>query len=196
MILLNLEIIEKSPTIEIDGETIVDLTSQILNDNIKLSFDENDKQYQIGSEMLVKPSLLAKFVFGSTSKLDYLSYYNGFSNPFAIPVGYILRIPELVKINSSLSSNGSSNNNNISRDLFNKKKNVVDEKRKRMISNDLERPNMNTSLVQNTVLSDRIILGTNSVNQNSSNNLSFIKEEGEDQIIGLVDHFEEFLKNG
>jgi hypothetical protein len=196
MILLNLEIIEKSPTIEIDGETIVDLTSQILNDNIKLSFDENDKQYQIGSEMLVKPSLLAKFVFGSTSKLDYLAYYNGFSNPFAIPVGYILRIPELVKINSSLSSNGSSNNNNISRDLFNKKKSVVDEKRKRMISNDLERPNMNTSLVQNTVLSDRIILGTNSVNQNTSNSLSFIKEEGEDQIIGLVDHFEEFLKNG
>lgn len=193
MILINLETIEKSPMIEIDGEMIVDLTSQILNDNVKLQFDENDKQYQVGSEMLVKPSLLAQYIFGSASKLDLLAYYNGFSNPFAIPVGYVLRIPELTKINPSVGFDGSSNDNNLARDLFNKKKNVVDEKRKRMLSGDLERPNMNETVRQNTTLSDRLILGTNSIDQIKNSTKSFIKEDPDQNIFGLTDYYEEYL---
>lgn len=193
MVLLNLEIVEKSPMIEIDGEQMVDLTAQILNDNIRLTFNDDDKKYQVGSDLLVKPSVLAQFVFGSSSKLDYLAYYNGFSNPFAIPVGYVLRIPELTKINPAVGSNGSALDNNVARDLFNKKKSVVDEKRKRMVTEDLEKPNMNPSLKQNVVLSDRIVLGTNSVNNSSSSRSSFIKEEPETEIYGLIDYFEEAL---
>lgn len=193
MILINLETIEKSPMIEIDGEMIVDLTSQILNDNVRLQFDDNDKQYQVGSEMLVKPSLLAQYIFGSASKLDLLAYYNGFSNPFAIPVGYVLRIPELTKINPSVGFDGSSNDNNLARDLFNKKKNIVDEKRKRMLSDDLERPNMNETVRQNTTLSDRLILGTNSINQIKNSTKSFIKEDPDQNIFGLIDYYEEYL---
>lgn len=197
MVLLNLEIIEKSPMIEIEGEMIVDLTAQILNDNIKLVFDENDKMYQVGSDLLVKPSVLAQFVFGSASKLDYLAYYNGFSNPFAIPVGYVLRIPELVKIDPAVSNGGASSNTNLARDLFNKKISVVDEKRKRMVTSDLETPNMNPLLKQNIVLSDRMVLGTNSVNNsvnNSTNKISsFIKEKADVEVMGLTDYFEEML---
>ena len=143
---------------------------------------------------MAKPSVLAQFIYGSASKLDYLAYYNGFSNPFAIPVGFILRVPLLTKLQTSIGRNVNSNNSNIARDLLNKKKNVVDEKRKRAIITDVERPNMNTSLRQNIVLQDRIVLGTNSIGTSNMDSITGkLIEEPDDQIYGLTDYYEEKL---
>lgn len=196
MTLLNLETIEKSPYITIDGEEIVDLTSPILNDGMALVFNESDKKYQVGSDMLAKPSVLAQFIFGDSSKLDYIAYYNGFSNVFAIPAGFVLQIPEITRLTPMVGSNGEFSEINLSRDLFNKKASVVDEKRRRMITTDIERPNMNETLQQNVKLSDRIILGNNSSKDDSNKNFSFIHEEPLDELLGLTDYYEELLAGG
>lgn len=195
MTLLNLETIEKSPYITIDGEEIVDITSQIINDGYKMVFSEDDKRYKVGTDMTAKPSVMSQYIFGDSSKLDYLAYYNGFSNPFAIPAGYILRIPVIAKMDSIVGSNGDGSTENISRKLLNSKKSVVDEKRSRMIKSDVERTNMSETLSQNVVLSDRIILGNNSSYEvTAKKSIPFI-ENGIDELSGLIDYYDEFLGN-
>ena len=194
--LLFLKLIESSPEIEIDGETIIDLTVPILNRNQVISFKDNDRIYEIGSELLAKPTILSKFVYGDAGKIDLLAYYNGYSNPFAMLPGQLLKVPTVDKIDSII-NNGQDKNVNLAKVELNKKASVVDAKRKGILAGDVERPNMSKSSAQNKKEGDLIILGNYSqaairikfdeITARNKVEKNFLEDV-------LVDHFEERLK--
>lgn len=192
MTLLNLELLEKSP---IKGD-IVDLTTPIMDGNSIYRVYDGNKKYAIGSEMLAKPSAIAQYVYGDSNKLDYVAYHNGFSNPFAIPPNYVIEVPELAVIKSVIASGGQNSEGNIARDFFNKKESVVDQKRKMMLTGDAERPNMSKIQDRNTIVGDRIILGTNSVEFEKSIGIGFMdKGKTDKDTDGFIDYFEEYLED-
>lgn len=191
MVLLNLELVEKSPKLE----EYVDILSPITSVGVKYRLSKDNKKYIVSHEMMAKPSVMAMFVYKDSNKLDVLAYHNGFSNPFAIPAGYVLDVPDMNEIKSIIDSKGQSDSTNIARDLLNKKKSVVDIRRKQMIEGSVSKPNMSDTQNRNVVLEDRIILGTNSVNnKNKAPKLSY-RTEYIDESEGFIDYFGEFLMN-
>lgn len=190
MILLNLELVEKSPK----EEATVDILSPITSVGVKYPTIREGKKYTVGHDMMAKPSVLAMYAYGDSNKLDLLAYHNGFSNPFAIPSGYVLDISPLAEIKSIVDSKGLTDNKNIARELLNKKKSVMDVRRKRLLEEDMSKPNMSDTQNRNTVTGDKMILGTNSVrNNNKPPAFSFTSEDDLRQSEGFVDYFEQYL---
>ena len=187
--LLFLELIEKSNEININGEEIIDLTEPILNRNQKINFNDNEREFVVGSDLLCKPTSMAKFIYGDAGKVDLLAYYNGYSNPFAMTPGRKLKIPKINELENIITATKEADKN-IAKIALNKKSSIVDEKRKQKIKGDIERVNMSSTLKSTHEMGDRIILD-NYNRVSNSKNIETIREE----IDYFMDHFERVLKN-
>ena len=167
MELLYLNLIENSPMINIDGEEIVDLTTNMSNTNLR-EFT-NNKVFIVGDNLTAKPSAIAKFLYGDENKIDLVSYYNGYSNPFAINKGDKLFAPTSDNLNR-ISSDSKESVVNVAKEAINKKSFSIDPRRNRTIST----PNMNDGLRGNIKKEDEIILG-GKVDGNTANSSTLNK---------------------
>ncbi len=94
MELLFLNSIESAPEIERYGETIIDLTQKMSNDRAKITTKDIRKTYIISGDMVAKPTILAKFIYGREDSVDLMCHINGYSNPFSINAGDKIIVPE------------------------------------------------------------------------------------------------------
>jgi hypothetical protein len=129
MDLLFLSSIEDSPEIEMYGETIVDLTLKLSNDRTKITAKDIRKTYIISGDMVAKPTILSKFIYGREDSVDLMCHINGYSNPFSINAGDKLIVPdEESAIKMFMITDNESKNKAI--EAINKKTFAVDPTRK------------------------------------------------------------------
>lgn len=75
-----------------DGSVVVDLIRRSVSFfNIK---SRVGNQYLVTDDTVMRPDLIANYFYGDSSLVDLLLKYNGYSNPFAIDIDDLLRIPE------------------------------------------------------------------------------------------------------
>jgi hypothetical protein len=90
---MQIKILKKKPTIEIDGEEYIDLSNNsFLSDEIFdqiLGFDVVTEDHEM------RPDLIALKWYGSSVNIDLLLKVNNIFNPYSIKEGDILIIPAL-----------------------------------------------------------------------------------------------------
>ena len=75
-----------------NGDTVVDLIRRAVSFiNIRSNFG---KRYVVTEDDVMRPDLIAYYFYQDSSFVDLLLKYNGYSNPFALNVGDIIRIPD------------------------------------------------------------------------------------------------------
>ena len=87
--MLNYDILENKPSIDIKGEQGIDLLSKSIDNSRGLSgsFLEVNEYY------IARPDLISLAVYGDDKYADIICKLNGISNPFELNEGQILFIP-------------------------------------------------------------------------------------------------------
>jgi hypothetical protein len=89
--MLNIDIIEKKITRNINGTNILDLVTQ----GIDVTYNPNyTKAIVVPDDLAMRPDLVAQMYCASQSKLGILLKINSISNPFSLDAGEILFIPD------------------------------------------------------------------------------------------------------
>jgi hypothetical protein len=91
--MLSLKILEnKNPFTKSNGDVVVDLIRRAVSFiNIR---SNSGKRYVVDDETVMRPDLIANYFYQDSSLVDLLLKYNGYSNPFALDIGDIIRIPD------------------------------------------------------------------------------------------------------
>jgi hypothetical protein len=91
--MLNLKtLLNKSEFTKLNGEIVVDLIRRAVSFlGIKSNSGIN---YQVTEETAMRSDLISNYYYQDSSFCDILLKYNGYSNPFAIDVNDIIKIPE------------------------------------------------------------------------------------------------------
>lgn len=118
--MLAIDVIERKPINNINGEDIVDLTvSSMSSDGYgDLNF-VNIIQCPYALEM--RPDLLSKLYLGDQNRMGMLLKLNGISNPFSLEAGDIFLIPSITSANSMLANNTTSDRDTNDKFSFKKK---------------------------------------------------------------------------
>ena len=75
-----------------NGDVVLDLIRRAVSFlNIKAAVGQ---YYRVNEETVMRPDLISNYFYGSSNYLDLLLKYNGYSNPFAIDINDIFRIPD------------------------------------------------------------------------------------------------------
>jgi len=90
--MLNLRtILNKKSITKLNGDVVVDLIRRSVSFlGIKLN---SGTKYIVTGDTVMRPDLIADVYYQDSSICDLLLKYNGYSNPFAVEVNDILRIP-------------------------------------------------------------------------------------------------------
>jgi len=123
--------IESRQEIEIEGEKIIDFTSQVFSEKKLVGFNDAGAS-SISSEFEGKPNLVSMALYNDQNSADIMMFYNEISNPFSISSDMIILMPSISDGISAIDSQTSSvqkNKKNKSQIEFNKKINVQDKKR-------------------------------------------------------------------
>ena len=85
-------ILNKKNFTKLNGDVVVDLIRRSVSFlGIKTNSGVN---YRVTNETAMRSDLISKYYYQDSSACDLLLKYNGYSNPFAIDVNDIIRIPE------------------------------------------------------------------------------------------------------
>jgi len=85
-------ILNKKTFTKLNGDVVVDLIRRSVSFlGIKTNSGVN---YRVTNETAMRSDLISKYYYQDSSACDLLLKYNGYSNPFAIDVNDIIRIPE------------------------------------------------------------------------------------------------------
>jgi hypothetical protein len=119
--------VDAKPVIDKDGDSIIDLTSQVLKND---DFIINDICV-VPDDFTMRPDLVVKVKYGDISKLEILLKANEISNPFTIEGGDVLILPDVNNIDNFISkSEKEENPSNIIRKQYNKmsnKSNIINK---------------------------------------------------------------------
>lgn len=81
----------KKTFIKDNGETVVDLIRRAVSFlGIRIN---TGKAYIVSEETAMRPDLISNYFYQNSEYADLLLKYNGYSNPFALNIGDIIRIP-------------------------------------------------------------------------------------------------------
>ena len=96
--MLNYDILENKPSIDIKGEQGIDLLSKSIDNSRGLSgsFLEVNEYY------IARPDLISLACYGTDKYGDIICKVNGISNPFELNQGMVLFIPTYESINNIL----------------------------------------------------------------------------------------------
>ena len=85
-------LLNKSDFTKPNGDVVVDLIRRaVAYLNIRVN---GGKSYVVTDETCMRPDLISNQFYQRTDFADLLLKYNGYSNPFSVNVGDILRIPD------------------------------------------------------------------------------------------------------
>lgn len=87
--MISIGLLTKKPETTVDSETIVDLTSRVLEFKDEISIS---KTYIVSEEFEMRPDLVARVSYGNANKIDHILKFNGISNPFSLEAGTVLLI--------------------------------------------------------------------------------------------------------
>lgn len=91
-------IINKNVFTKLNGEVVVNL---IIRSVSFLGIKSNSgNNYQVTDETAMRSDLISKYYYQDSSFCDLLLKYNGYSNPFAIDINDIIKIPDTATINN------------------------------------------------------------------------------------------------
>ena len=92
--MLNLRtLLSKTDFVKLNGDKVVNL---IMSTVSFLGIRANSgKAYLVTEETAMRPDLIANYFYRDAGYLDLLLKYNGYSNPFSINVGDVIRIPSI-----------------------------------------------------------------------------------------------------
>jgi hypothetical protein len=80
-----------------NGDVVLDLVRRAVSFlNIKAAVGQ---YYRVNEETVMRPDLISNYFYGSSNYLDLLLKYNGYSNPFAVDINDIFRIPDSDTLN-------------------------------------------------------------------------------------------------
>lgn len=153
--------IDKSPLIELDGETLVDL---LANPIFASKVKDIERVIIVSVQFAGKPHLIVKSVYGSFKDLDLFFSINGYSNPLTVKAGDVLVVPRL----EDLQKNSIATNKiNRSAEEIKKRLSTVDKKRLEFLNpnGSLVSPNINESRKQFSEKANRVISLGNGNNQ-------------------------------
>lgn len=86
-----------------NGDTVLDLITRAVSFmGIRLN---SGKTFIVDEETAMRPDLIANYFYQDSGYLDLLLKYNGYSNPFALNVGDVIRIPSS-EVLTKFASNG------------------------------------------------------------------------------------------
>ena len=75
-----------------NGDVVLDLVRRAVSFlNIQSAVGQ---YYRVDEETVMRPDLISNYFYGSSNYLDLLLKYNGYSNPFAVDINDIFRIPD------------------------------------------------------------------------------------------------------
>ena len=89
--MLDIETLRRKREIIVRGEKIVDLTPAVIEYK---DTPVIDRSVIVESDVVMRPDIIARIVYGNANRLDYLMKFNDFSNPFAIDEGDIFLVPD------------------------------------------------------------------------------------------------------
>ena len=97
--MLNLRILlNKESITKLNGEVVVDLIRRSVSFlGIKLN---SGMKYLVTEDTAMRSDLIARAYYQDSSIFDLLLKYNGYSNPFAIDVNDVIRIPEVLQLSN------------------------------------------------------------------------------------------------
>lgn len=97
--MLNLKtLLNKQSFTKLNGDKVVDLVRRSVSFlGIRLN---SGITYQVTDESVMRADLIANYYYQDSSTCDLLLKYNGYSNPFAININDIIRIPEVGTLSS------------------------------------------------------------------------------------------------
>lgn len=91
-------ILNKKSFTKLNGELVVDLVRRSVSFlGIRLN---SGIIYQVTDESVMRADLIANYYYQDSSICDLLLKYNGYSNPFAIDINDLIRIPEVSTLSS------------------------------------------------------------------------------------------------
>jgi hypothetical protein len=76
-----------------NGDEVVDLTTPSIR--WRAAFPKIYKMLMVAADMVMRPDIISRVVYGRDDEFDKILKINGISNPFSIDEGDILSIPEL-----------------------------------------------------------------------------------------------------
>lgn len=91
--MLNFKILQnKNLFTKLNGESVVDLIRRSVSFlGVKLN---SGTQYRVTDETVMRADLITKYYYQNSSLCDLLLKYNGYSNPFALDINDIIKIPD------------------------------------------------------------------------------------------------------
>jgi hypothetical protein len=97
--MLNLKtLLNKQSFTKLNGDKVVDLVRRSVSFlGIRLN---SGITYQVTDESAMRADLIANYYYQDSSNCDLLLKYNGYSNPFAIDINDVIRIPETTTLSS------------------------------------------------------------------------------------------------
>lgn len=97
--MLNLKtLLNKQSFTKLNGDKVVDLVRRSVSFlGIRLN---SGITYQVTDESAMRADLIANYYYQDSSNCDLLLKYNGYSNPFAIDINDVIRIPETATLSS------------------------------------------------------------------------------------------------
>lgn len=90
--MLQYELLNKKPSIDINGETGIDLLYKTINYDIDLNITKGEFLY-VNEYYIARPDLISLAVYGDDKYGDILCKINGISNPFELNENTVLFIP-------------------------------------------------------------------------------------------------------
>lgn len=99
--MLEYQIIENKPTIDINGESGIDL----LNKTVDIDKNISGDFIYVNEYYVARPDLISLAVYGEDKYGDIICKVNGISNPFELNEGQIIFIPTINSISNLLQHN-------------------------------------------------------------------------------------------
>jgi hypothetical protein len=103
---MGLTIFDLKPVIQQNGESIIDLTYP----SVRYNYDPYIEGIVIVNELLeMRPDLVSRSAYGTTTFWDMILKFNGVSNPFSICKDDIFLIPEVDSMREQMATSGAKN---------------------------------------------------------------------------------------
>lgn len=103
---MSLTIFDNKPLVQINGETISDLTYP----SVRYNYEPVIIGAIVVNEYLaIRPDLISRSAYGTTEYWDFILKYNGISNPYSIGPNDKLLIPSLESMSEQITPSGTRN---------------------------------------------------------------------------------------